>query len=73
MPQVFLIEVNTSPALFRAGKYLAELLPKVIEEVVQKAVDTCLPPPPGAASKWRRLMMEMNPSLSPGWAHSKER
>ena len=34
-PQVFLIEVNTSPALFRAGKYLTELLPKVIEEVVQ--------------------------------------
>ena len=47
--QVFLIEVNTSPALFRAGQYLTELLPRVIEEVVQKAVDVVLPPPEGAA------------------------
>lgn len=39
--------MNTSPALFRAGKYLAELLPRVIEEVVQKTVDVALPPPAG--------------------------
>ena len=44
-----MIEVNTSPALFRAGKYLQELLPKVIEEVVQKTVDVALPPPEGFA------------------------
>ena len=28
-PQVTLIEVNTSPALFRAGQYLTDLLPRV--------------------------------------------
>jgi hypothetical protein len=50
--QVYLIEVNTSPALFRAGAHLAELLPLIIEEVVQKTVDMVFPPPshcvPGA-------------------------
>jgi hypothetical protein len=44
---VVLIEVNTSPALFRAGKYLSDLLPRVVEEVVQKCVDPVMPPPPG--------------------------
>lgn len=44
-----MIEVNTSPALFRAGATLEELLPRVIEEVVQKAVDPFLPPAPGTA------------------------
>jgi tubulin--tyrosine ligase len=45
--QVYLIEINTSPALFRAGAYLSDLLPRVIEEVVQKCVDPFYPPPPG--------------------------
>jgi hypothetical protein len=45
--QVYLIEINTSPALFRAGAYLSDLLPRVIEEVVQKCVDPIYPPPPG--------------------------
>lgn len=44
---VFLIEINTGPALQRHGKVLEELMPKVIEEVVQKAVDPFFPPPPG--------------------------
>ena len=34
--QVYLIEVNTSPALYRHGQVLTELLPVLIEEVVQK-------------------------------------
>ena len=34
--QVYLIEVNTSPALVRHGEVLKDLLPRVIEEVVQK-------------------------------------
>lgn len=34
--QVYLVEVNTSPALFRVGAVLTELLPRVVEEVVQK-------------------------------------
>ncbi|KAG2426665.1 hypothetical protein HXX76_012976 [Chlamydomonas incerta] len=43
---LYLIEVNTSPALFRAGSYLADLLPRLVEEVVQRAVDPLFPPPP---------------------------
>ncbi|PNW83994.1 hypothetical protein CHLRE_04g212550v5 [Chlamydomonas reinhardtii] len=49
---LYLIEVNTSPALFRAGAYLSDLLPRLVEEVVQRAVDPLfppLPPPPAAA------------------------
>lgn len=34
--QVYLIEVNTSPALYRHGQVLTDLLPVLIEEVVQK-------------------------------------
>ena len=33
--QVYLIEVNTSPALVRHGAVLKDLLPRVIEAVVQ--------------------------------------
>lgn len=44
--QLYLIEINTSPALFRAGPVLADLLPRVVEECVQKCVDPYLPPPP---------------------------
>ena len=33
---MYLIEVNTSPALVRHGEVLKDLLPRVIEEVVQK-------------------------------------
>ncbi len=47
--QVYLIEVNTSPALYRCCALLAALLPPVVEEVVQRCVDPCFPPPPGAA------------------------
>jgi tubulin--tyrosine ligase len=42
--QAYLLEVNSSPALFRAGAYLSDLLPRVMEEVVQKAVDPWFPP-----------------------------
>lgn len=45
--QVYLIEINTSPALFRAGKYLTQLLPDVVEEVAQKCIDPNFPPPTG--------------------------
>ena len=33
---MYLIEVNTSPALYRHGQVLTDLLPLLIEEVVQK-------------------------------------
>jgi hypothetical protein len=42
---VSLIEVNTSPALLRHGALLSELIPKVVEEVVQKCVDPYFPDP----------------------------
>ena len=48
MLQVYLIEVNTSPALYRCCSLLAELLPPVLEEVVQRCVDPYFPPPPSA-------------------------
>ncbi|EFJ46701.1 hypothetical protein VOLCADRAFT_105441 [Volvox carteri f. nagariensis] len=44
--KLYLIEVNTSPAPFRAGAYLSDLLPRLIEEVVQKVVDPVFPSPP---------------------------
>ena len=43
--QVYLIEVNTCPALALRGAVLQDLLPRVMEEVVQKAVDPLFPPP----------------------------
>ena len=46
---VQLIEVNTSPALFRKGAHLKELLPQVMEEVLQKALDPWFPPPQHAS------------------------
>ena len=43
---VQLIEANTSPALFQRGAYLTEMLPRLIEETFQKAIDSVHPPPP---------------------------
>jgi len=40
--------VNTGPALCRHGKVLDEMLPRMIEETFQKAVDPLFPPPPDA-------------------------
>ncbi|GIL74639.1 hypothetical protein Vretimale_2279 [Volvox reticuliferus] len=50
---LYLIEVNTSPALFRAGAYLSDLLPRLVEEVVQKVVDPLFPPPPPTAGGYQ--------------------
>lgn len=36
---VYLIEINSNPCLELAGPYLTELLPNVIEDMVQIAVD----------------------------------
>ncbi|KAK9814231.1 hypothetical protein WJX72_002606 [[Myrmecia] bisecta] len=46
--RVYLIEVNTSPALYRCCRILKEMLPPVIEEVVQKCIDPLFPPPEDA-------------------------
>jgi len=46
--KVWLIEINTSPALFRHGKVLEDLMPPMIEEVAQRVVDKVFPPPPDA-------------------------
>lgn len=43
-----LIEVNTSPALFRHGKYLTEMMPRMMEALVRLTVDATFPPPPNA-------------------------
>lgn len=45
--RAYLIEINTSPALFRKGRCLSDLLPRVIEETMQRALDPHFPPPPG--------------------------
>jgi len=45
---VQLIEINTSPALFRRGRHLSEMLPRLIEETLQRCLDPLFPPPPGA-------------------------
>lgn len=42
---VYLLEINTSPALFRKGQHLKDLLPLVVEETVQKALDPFFPQP----------------------------
>jgi hypothetical protein len=41
--------VNTSPALFRAGAVLADLLPRVVEAAFRLAIDPWFPSPPGSA------------------------
>ena len=48
--QAYLIEVNTCPALACHGAVLQDLLPRVMEEVVQKAIDPLFPPTGGRAS-----------------------
>lgn len=47
---VQLIEINTSPALFRRGRHLSEMLPRLIEETLQRCLDPLFPPPPGATA-----------------------
>ena len=37
--------MNTSPALFQRGAYLTATLPRLIEELIQIAVDPTFPPP----------------------------
>jgi len=44
---IYLIEVNTSPALFTAGACLEDLIPRVVEEVAQKVLDPIFPGPKG--------------------------
>ena len=46
--RLLLIEVNTQPALARHGHVLTDMIPRLLEEVCQKAVDPFFPPPPGA-------------------------
>lgn len=48
--QVTLIEVNTCPALAKQGAVLEDLLPRVVEEAVQKAVDPLFPVPAPASA-----------------------
>tara|TARA_B100000795_G_scaffold214969_1_gene168783 strand:- start:75 stop:1499 length:1425 start_codon:yes stop_codon:yes gene_type:complete len=48
---VLLIEANTSPALFQRGAYLTEMLPRLIEETFQKAIDQVHPPPPSCPAE----------------------
>ena len=47
---VRLIEINTSPALFRHGRALTALFPELMEELFQKVVDPLFPPPAGTAA-----------------------
>ena len=42
-----LIEINTSPALFRHGEVLRTTLPKMMEEVCRLTLDCVFPAPPG--------------------------
>lgn len=46
--QVLLIEVNTQPALGRHGHVLQQMIPQLLEETMQKAVDPIFPPPADA-------------------------
>lgn len=46
--RLVLIEVNTQPALGRHGHVLTSMIPRMLEETLQKAVDPFFPPPPGA-------------------------
>lgn len=53
--------MNTSPALYRCCSLLAELLPPVLEEVVQRCVDPYFPPPLGAQLPVRALPFSTHP------------
>ena len=46
--KALLIEVNTQPALGRHGHVLQEMIPRMLEETIQKAVDPIFPPPADA-------------------------
>ena len=41
-----LIEINTNPALLRHGQHLTTMLPRMLEETLQKALDPHFPAPP---------------------------
>jgi hypothetical protein len=56
--QVYLIEVNSCPALSLCGQVLEKLLPAVIEEVFQKAVDPLFP---GSAPVQRETLQAFKP------------
>lgn len=56
--KVYLIEVNSCPALALQGKVLENLLPRVVEEVVQKAVDPLFP---GSAPASRQTLQGFKP------------
>ena len=56
--QVYLIEVNSCPALALQGKVLENLLPRVVEEVVQKADDPLFP---GSAPASRQTLQGFKP------------
>jgi hypothetical protein len=56
--QVYLIEVNSCPALSLCGHVLEKLLPAVIEEVFQKAVDPLFP---GSATAQQETLQGFKP------------
>ena len=41
-----LIEINSNPSLDLSGSLLEELIPQMVQNTFQTAVDTLLPPPP---------------------------
>lgn len=45
-----LLEVNMNPALQRKGRHLEQMLPNMIEELVQITLDPIFPPPKGTAA-----------------------
>ena len=68
--RVLLIEANTGPALCKHGRVLEHIIPRLIEETFQKAVDTTFPPPDDAtppALLDRFELVELPPSPLMGW------
>lgn len=63
---VYLIEINTSPALLRHGQLLSDLIPDVVEEVVQKCIDPVFPGPVASPPRTLERFTPLVPAVRVG-------
>ena len=59
--KTWLIEVNTNPCLELSSSYLANLIPKMLENTMKITLDTLFPPPPTIHK--RKTPVKMDPVI----------
>ena len=56
----FLIEINTNPCLELASPLLAKLIPAMVDNALQIAIDPVFPPPANAFNSMKKVSFEPN-------------